>query len=383
MDLDLDALAAVGLYDPAVPDAAQRRELLAFLVAEGCTVEEMLHADARGRLFALAGDRIVRPGRDRYTLEQAAALVGADVTVVRRLWRALGLADPSGGKPVASEDDVSVLPVFLAAVDMFGLEAMIALARVMATSLARVGEAASTTVRSVLPEMNVTLSGSEVVTGRAFAETARLVPEIGRVLDVVFRHHLEAVARQFERSDSIDIVRDHSVRYGVGFADLSGFTALSEMLPTLSLSRLVDRFEEVATDVVNDGGGRCVKFIGDAVMFVSPDPGELADIALRLVGHPEARAAGLEVRAGLSFGPLLAQDGDYFGPPVNLAARLVALAEPGTVLAGEGLLERLDRSAYAVEALPPVAVRGFAEPVPAYRLTGRQDGLLGSAEAVN
>src|SRR5436305_1826181 len=117
-----------------------------------------------------------------------------------------------------------------------------------------------------------------------------------------------------------------SVRCGIGFADLTGFTPLSQSMPMRELSWLLSAFEETATDTVHDGGGRVVKFLGDAVMFVAPSASTTAEIACALVNHPEAANVGLEVRAGIAFGDVLAQDGDYFGPPVNLAARLVAVA---------------------------------------------------------
>ena len=72
-----------------------------------------------------------------------------------------------------------------------------------------------------------------------------------------------------------------------------------------------------------------VKFLGDAVMWVSSDPERLAKIALDLVDHPRAREEGIQVRAGLGYGEILAISGDYFGNAVNLAARLVAAAAPG------------------------------------------------------
>jgi class 3 adenylate cyclase len=132
------------------------------------------------------------------------------------------------------------------------------------------------------------------------------------------------------------------------------------------LSLLLTEFSATVTDVVHADGGRVVKFIGDAVMWVSPTAEQLAKAAADLVGHPKARDAGLQVRAGLAYGPMLALDGDYYGNPVNLAARLVAAAEPGEILLSDDLHGELpDSSSVATEPLP---LRGFAEPVQAYVL---------------
>jgi class 3 adenylate cyclase len=60
-------------------------------------------------------------------------------------------------------------------------------------------------------------------------------------------------------------------------------------------------------------------------------------------------------------------DGDYFGQPVNLAARLVAVAEPGQILAPGELCQLVPN--WCARKLEPVALRGFAEPVTPYELT--------------
>ncbi len=124
---------------------------------------------------------------------------------------------------------------------------------------------------------------------------------------------------------------------GVGFADLSGFTALTQMLAPAELSTMLTEFGDTVSDVVHADGGRVVKFLGDAVMWVSSNPERLARAAIDLVDHPRAREAGLQVRAGLGYGPILAINGDYFGNAVNLAARLVAAAAPGQILAAAEL----------------------------------------------
>jgi class 3 adenylate cyclase len=66
-----------------------------------------------------------------------------------------------------------------------------------------------------------------------------------------------------------------------------------------------------------------------------------AAAAVNLVGHPKAREAGLQVRAGLGYGEALAINGDYFGTTVNLAARLVGAAKPRQILASQAVRDEL------------------------------------------
>jgi class 3 adenylate cyclase len=360
--MDAAVWQEAGLYDPDAPNAADRHELLEYLTEQGCDIEEMVDANRNGRLFALSGDRKIRPARPRYDAEQAAALLGADPATVSKAWRAFGLPAPT--EPVLGEQDVEGIRTWLAVRELLGEEAATGLARVLGSGAARLAEAESAAMRSGLGGIiDLGQTGSEAATAKAFAEVTTFVPLIGSLLDAVHRHHLEAARRHFE----LVAPTPDAVRCGVGFADLSDFTTMSSAMPMTALSKLLATFEDVTTDTVNDLGGRVVKFLGDAVMFVAPTVPVLATIACALVTHPKAEEASLQVRAGIAYGDVLAQDGDYFGPPVNLASRLVAIAAPGEVLASPAVVPLLDLTHTATEREPQV-LRGIAEPVTPYEL---------------
>lgn len=359
--MDASTWQAAGLYDPDAGKAADRLALLQFLSDEGCDLEEMLDADSRDRLFALAGDRLIRPTRPRWDCESAAKELGTDAETVSRAWRSFGLAAPV--EPVLGELDLEALRTCLLVRDLLGDEASSGLARVLGSGIARLAEAESAAMRSGLGgTVDRGRTDSEASVARAYAAVATLVPAIGVLLDAVHRHHLDAARRHFEEVAPTP----DSVRCGVGFADLSNFTQMSQEMPLPQLSKLLAVFEETASDTVHDAGGRVVKFLGDAVMFVAPTAPVLARIACELVGHERAREACLEVRAGMAYGDVLAQDGDYFGPPVNLAARLVAAAEPGQVLASPATAALLVD--YDVTELEPRQLRGIDAPVTPYQV---------------
>ena len=358
--MDAATWQEVGLYDPAADNAADRLALLQFLADEGCDVEEMLDADSRDRLFALAGDRLIRPSRPRWDGESAARELGTDAETVSRIWRSFGLAAPV--EPVLGELDLEALRTCLVVRDVMGDEVSSGLSRVLGSGIARLAEAESAALRSSLDgAVDRGRTESEASVARAYAGIASLVPSIGVLLDAVHRHHLDSARRHFEEVAPTP----DAVRCGVGFADLSNFTQMSQEMPLPQLSKLLAVFEETASDTVHDAGGRVVKFLGDAVMFVAPTAPVLARIACELVGHERAREACLEVRAGMAYGDVLAQDGDYFGPPVNLAARLVAAAEPGQVLASPATVALLGDD-HVVTELEPRELRGIDAPVTPY-----------------
>ncbi len=104
---------------------------------------------------------------------------------------------------------------------------------------------------------------------------------------------------------------------------------------------LVQRFEGLASDVVTAGGGRVVKTVGDEVLFTADAPAAAALIALELSEQMAVDDVVPDVRVGLAHGEVLRSLGDVYGPTVNLASRLTAMAQPGTVLTDPGTGEIL------------------------------------------
>jgi class 3 adenylate cyclase len=218
-------------------------------------------------------------------------------------------------------------------------------------------------IRAGMPDIQMTHTRDEFATAQAYRAIAELIPRLGALIDTVHRHHLISARTHFE-----GVLRDTSatVVCGIGFADLSSFTVLTQALTPAELSELLNQFAGAVSDVVHADGGRVVKFIGDEVMWVSATPERLVQAAADLVDHPKAREEGLQVRAGLAYGPVLAINGDYFGTPVNVAARLVAAAAPGQILATSELHDALPD--WPAAAQGPLALKGFDAPVPAFDL---------------
>lgn len=338
-------------------------ELLEFLLEVGCSLDEMIDADRRGRLFGLAGDRINRPGARALTLGQVAEHTGGDEALVRRLWRALGLEGWESDDPVASDEDAGALVMPLLATSLVGEEGVLELMRAVGASLSRVAEATNAIGRVASPGGSIAISGSEVSTARWWHGVAPFVPSIGRLLDAASRHHFEMAREHFERSQSWDVMFRRMTRLAVGFIDMSGFTAATEELDEVEFGRLMASFSVQVDETVRDLGGRVVKFVGDAAMIVAPQPADLAEIAHELVRSWASLGPGLALHAGLAYGELLNQDGDFYGRAVNLAARLGALAGPGDILASALIGEALESVDWDVTWLEPRPIRGMADAV--------------------
>jgi adenylate cyclase len=356
--VDFEALAAAG-----IANARERAPLIEYLDGLGFTAEEMVEAERQGRLFGLAGDALQGPGRPIHSLRTAAEALGTSLDEVANAWAVMGLRISDPDALALSQADVDGLQTWVAIKALVGDDAALGFLRVLGNAMARVAEAGGTMARIAQPDLLVTHSGDELTTAKAYRAVTEITHRFGVLIDAVFRQHIVSARTHFE-----GVITDASasVTCGIGFADLTGFTALTQILTPTELLDLLVEFGGTVSDLVHADGGRVVKFIGDEVMWVTSTPELLVKVAMDLVEHPRARKAGLRVRAGLGYGSVLAIGGDYFGNPVNLAARLVGAAAPGQILASNDVRDELpDWQAIPQE---PLILKGFDSPVTAYDL---------------
>lgn len=356
--VDFEALEAAG-----IANARERAALIEYLDGLGFTAEEMVEAERQGRLFGLAGDVLQGPGRPIHSLRTAADALGTSVDEVATAWAVMGLRISDPEALALSQADVDGLQTWVAIKALVGDDAALAFLRVLGNAMARVAEAGGTMARIAQPDLLVTHSGDELTTAKAYRAVTEIAHRFGVLIDAVFRQHIVSARTHFE-----GVITDASasVTCGIGFADLTGFTTLTQILTPTELLDLLVEFGGTVSDLVHADGGRVVKFIGDEVMWVTSTPELLVKVAMDLVEHSRAREAGLQVRAGLGYGSVLAIGGDYFGNPVNLAARLVGAAAPGQILASNDVRDELA----AWQAIPqePLILKGFDSPVTAYDL---------------
>jgi class 3 adenylate cyclase/tetratricopeptide (TPR) repeat protein len=182
------------------------------------------------------------------------------------------------------------------------------------------------------------------------------------------------------------------------FADVTGSTALGERLDPEALRRIMGRYFEEMSAVIERHGGTVEKFIGDAVMAVFGIPQLHEDDALRAVraadgmrralealNHDLERdhGVGLAARIGVNTGEVVAGDPSsgqrlVTGDAVNVAARLEQAASPGQILLGEST-HRLVKDAVEVTALEPLDLKGKAKPIPAFSLAVVLEATAGHA----
>ena len=296
-------------------------------------------------------------GPAELTPPEVAQESGMDPDDARRLWQALGFPPVSDDDRHFTRSDVAILREVraLLEVDVANRDDVVQLTRVVGQALARVADAQVTASATRL-EQALRERGADALHPSAIAErVVQLAPRLEQFLAYVWRRHLLASLRSRSLQPS-----EGDRTLTVGFADLVGFTSLSQALEPHELAVAVDRFEAIAYEHVPEHGGRVVKTIGDEVMFASEDAVAAAEIALSLADAYQREKDLPGVRVGLACGPVLSWEGDLYGSTVNLASRLVNLAHAHSVLVSDELGTALqDAPGFALRHLRPVHLQGI------------------------
>ena len=360
-ELTVQELARLGVFDPAAPDAADRLVLLRYVLARGATVEQIASMRSLGDL---ALDLHLRSG-PRLRIDEVVLAAGLDWGEAERLLQSLDF--PLRPDALITEDEAATVELLAGCSRLLGPAATIEIARVAGTAMTRVAEVlvGAFRLRFELPRRKDGAAYSEVVKGYSNI-TDELLPMFVQTLDVLLRRQLVAVSDRMWSTDegqtAVTLPRT------VGFADLVGYTEVSATMPVGELAAVLARFDERVTGLVHRGNGQLVKTIGDEAMFVCESAPDACRIALQLV---EEFATGPlpPLRVGLAAGEVLSAFGDLYGPDVNLAARLVDAADTSTVLASESVHAACaSADEFEFAAVGPVTLKGFPEPVTAYRL---------------
>jgi adenylate cyclase len=356
-----DALQALGVYDPEAPAAAQRLELLEYLMSLGATAEDL--TEYRDGLPGLASVVAIRGGR-ALTLSEAVERSGVPEEKLLRISRAAGFPEPGPDDRIFGEQFSNLAAGLSGAEAVFGEETVLQLIRVMGSTMSRLADAI---VSAFLVNVDPGLSESDpegLEVARANAQATELLPAVTFALDLLLRQHLLSARRS---SLGVTAEAGYETRHMcVGFVDLVGSTALAQRMPAAELGAALTEFEHLASDVVTSGGGRLVKLIGDEVLYTAGDEASACAIALRLASRFAEHPTLPPVRAGVACGEVMMRDGDVFGPVVNLAARAVKVADAGEVVTSAAVAAA---SNVASKPIGGHSLKGFDDEVELSRLT--------------
>lgn len=361
--MDHTDFEAAGLYQPDAPKADERLALLEYLRDRGATIDELVEAHRLGRLPGVAGDLVRKDRHDRLTPRELAKRVGMPLEDLAPMWRAAGFPDVAPDEPVFHDGDVEGFQVFFEGAAFFGERATLEFTRVVGAAMASIADAA---LGLFGLQMHPRLAG-EGVTELERAQTIEaaslsLQEQVPIAIDVLFRGHVEAAIRRGQIAGAE--ASGTMFRGAVGFLDLVDSTPLTLDLSARDLMAHVADFERSTSEAVGARDGRVVKHIGDEVMYVTPDAADACEIALELRDRFDTSQGRPGLRGGVAFGDLVRGYGDFYGPLVNLAARAVTLADPGSILVTEEVRDASDgRPGLLFASVGAQALRGFDAPV--------------------
>jgi adenylate cyclase len=299
------------------------------------------------------------------TSAEVASAAGVTVEQARRLWRALGFPD-AGEQAAFTGADLKALTTLADAVEAGAIDfdTGVRLTRAVGQTMARLADWQVATLSARVEHLE---SGDEA-TGSRIGSALRIAEQVGapfeKLMVYSWRRHLAAAVGRIEALGAAE--EDlHTYDVTVGFADLVGFTALSNEMDEDRLADMVEIFESRCADVVAGRHGRVIKTLGDSVLFVSEDPVGAMEIALSIIDVIGRDGRQPDVRLGLATGSVIMRLGDVFGSPVNMAARLTGVARRNRVITDHATAEMLPPDQFDTRTLPARPVRGFGlvEPV--------------------
>jgi adenylate cyclase len=336
VDPDIPAELLGDLEDSA---RAERAELIEWLMRHGFTVEQIRGAVAP---MLLPAGRLMGDDGTYMSAREISETYGIDLDLLQRMQRALGLPtvdDPDRAVYLRADADAAVSGQRFIDIGL-DAEQVITVARVLSEGLSHAAEvmrysALAAVLQPGLTELQVAQASEAIV--RQIAPL--LGPMIQDMLFVQLRHQMETEAvNAGERAAGTALPGARQITVAV--AARVGISRLGEEVPAEELGQLANRLADLARDVAVPPV-RFVKTIGDAVMFVCPDPAPLLDVVIKLVEITDGDNDFPRLRAGVASGSAVSRAGDWFGSPVNLASRVTAVARPGAVLAAESTRDEL------------------------------------------
>lgn len=305
-------------------------DLRSFLRESGASDDEIDRAASEGWLPLLTVDRLLLPGEPVYDAAGLAGAAGVPADFARRIWRALGFPDVPAGLPVFTDRDAGALREAAKRIGLSGdVDAFLRGTRAISAAMATVGAIDAEVIAEAISAQRAAGSSDEQIAAALVG--ALDWPGFAVLIDHV--HRIQARAAVWRRL-TLDAIAD--VGIAIGFADLAGYTTLSAELEPDQLSALLARWEDIAYNCTAEHAGRVVKTIGDEVMFAGLAESVLGT-GLEILDAASADPLVPPVRVGLASGSVIARDGDFYGPVVNLASRLTEIAGRETVLASASL----------------------------------------------
>lgn len=349
-----------------------RARVVGQLEALGIDSEPLAKALASGHLtlgYLEAAGR--RHPRSEQTYAEVAEGIGVAFETLERIYVAFGLPRPGPAEPVREEDleIIRVLPVLFGA--GVAERDVLRLARVWGDSARRAAQYLAHYFHAAVEEpFRVRGLRDNAAYEAALREVGVRAGRSGEDLfGWLFRRHSEVFMTEHQFAHVETALEDAGVRprthralEAAVFADLSGYTRLTEELGDEVAAEMALTLGQLATELAAMHGGSVVKLLGDGVYLHFRDAGDAVRASLDIVAGTTSRNLP-PAHVGANAGPMLYDEGDYFGRTVNIAARIASRAGAGQVYVGDALQRNVVEDGFRLLEVADVELKGIARPV--------------------
>jgi adenylate cyclase len=376
----VERLVQLGILDPAATEEPfrsgdiHRVRAVAALEDSGVQPEQIAAAMEAGELSLGYLDYVLQPPAviDR-TYSELADDLAIPFDVVERVFLAFGLPHPPPHDQ-AREDDAAILRGLKAFLDAVDEVDVLGTARLFGDALRRLAEYQVHLFHTRVEERFRKAGVPEArVLDTALKEVGVHTSPLGELFAAwLYRRHSETFTvehRVVHGEDDLERAGIHrrapANPPAIVFLDISGYTRLTEELGDEASAAMPMRLAALVEDAASRYSGRTVKWIGDGVELFFRRPIAAVQCALELRDRiPEADLPGTHV--GINAGPVVYENGDFYGRTVNIAARIAAYAEQGQVLVSEDVVSAGSSDEVRFTPVGPVSFKGVSRDVVVY-----------------
>jgi adenylate cyclase len=372
-------LAALGLLDADdsglfPPSDVHVVRLMAAFEDAGFSLEDVARAVETGALSFPLGLFMPEPIALPETYDELAKRLARSPTLLRRLGSELGLPAPPNDRVRA--EDAELLALMVTRLDIADDDELSRFARLYGGSVQRLVASGLQFFDSVVRERVWTYDISdEEKDALVYHKAGGYTELVQRAVPLLQQRHREHAVLDYLVTVTEGFMEERGISGpsprrppAIAFLDLSGYTETVEERGDEAAAEVAAGLASIVQESAQAHGGRPVKWLGDGVMFHFTTPGEAIRSGLELVERTEATVS-LPARIGINAGAVIAQEGDYFGRTVNVAARIADYARPREVLVSEAARRSADGDDLAYELVGDVDLKGVAKPVRIHRVT--------------
>ena len=356
------------------PAAIAYARVVARLRARGHSLDEIKRASDNGQLASGPIENLLSAAEGRHTISDAERVSGLEADLIAQIYATMGLGDLS--EKGVTDEDLQMMRYAAAVLSAgFPLPAFMQLMRVYGQVIAQIADAEVRLIHLYVHEPLMRAGVASVdIAEEMEGLTREVLPFAAPFMNYLHGRLLANFVEQdmighMEADLGVDALEEGRLRVAVAFADLAGYSRLTDERGDEAGLGAVERFAQaVAESLPVDA--RVIKMLGDEVMVIGSDPAAMALWAVELQsgsapGDPPARI-------GIHYGEALYRDGDYYGGEVNRAARVVARASGGEVLVTRSVVDM----AAGVDGLEfhrigEVRLKGFSEPTELFTAAAR------------